>query len=177
MSKVILLDRDGVINQDSPNYIRSASEFIFLPGSVEAIARLTKAGYRIGIATNQSGLARGYYGVQELRAIHEKMLYHVRAAGGEIDAIEYCHHLPTDGCLCRKPNPGMLHALARQFDCTLNKVSFVGDKISDIEAAKAAGAMPVLVLSQMSGDAILQKYSQIPVFNSLLQYVHYLLNE
>lgn len=176
MTKVILLDRDGVINQDSSDYIKSVDEFLFLPGSIEAIAHLTRAGYRIGIATNQSGLARGYYSEDELSAIHAKMLYHLRAAGGEIDAIEYCPHLPNDGCLCRKPKPGMLYSLASRLNCALERVHFVGDKFSDIQAAKAAGAKPVLVLSPMSNKENLQTYPDVPVYDSLLQYVQSLLN-
>ena len=176
MTKVILLDRDGVINQDSPHYIKSVDEFHFLPGSLEAIARLTRVGYRIGIATNQSGLARGYYSEEELSAIHAKMLYHLRAAGGEIDAIEYCPHLPDDDCFCRKPKPGMLHTLASRLGCDLEMVHFVGDKLSDIQAAKAAGAKPILVLSPMSNKSDVQTYSDVPVYNSLLQCVQSLLN-
>ncbi|NCX96883.1 MAG: HAD-IIIA family hydrolase, partial [Chitinophagia bacterium] len=107
-ARVVILDRDGIINQDSLHYIKSLDEFIFLPKSAEAIANLTKAGYKVGIATNQSGIARGYYSHQTLKAIHAKMLEGINAVGGKIDAIEYCPHAPVEACSCRKPEPGML---------------------------------------------------------------------
>ena len=176
MSKLILLDRDGVINQDSLHYIKSADEFIPIPKSIEAIARLSKAGYRIGVATNQSGVARGYYSEQELTAIHKKMVDLVHAAGGEIDAIEYCKHMPDAGCFCRKPQPGMLLTLAKRMGySSLAKVPFVGDRISDIEAALAAGASPVMILSPMTDRISLEAFLHIPIFNSLSHYVDQLL--
>lgn len=176
MNKVLLLDRDGIINQDSLHYIKSVDEFIPLPESIDAIARLTRAGYRIGVATNQSGVSRGYYDEDELRAIHEKMLKLVHAVGGEIDAIEYCIHMPDENCPCRKPHPGMLKALAQRLDCSsLAEVPFVGDRVSDIQAAEAAGAFPILVLSPMTDRVGLQAYPHVPVFKSLALYVDYLL--
>ena len=175
MNKVILLDRDGVINQDSLHYIKSVDEFIPIPGSIDAIARLAKAGYRIGVATNQSGVARGYYSEEELGAIHAKMLDLVHQAGGEIIAIEYCKHMPDAGCFCRKPQPGMLLALAERLGCPLINVPFVGDRVSDIQAAETAGAAPIMVLSPMTDWASLQDYFHVPVFNSLSHYVDHLL--
>lgn len=175
MNKVILLDRDGVINQDSLHYIKSVDEFIPIPGSIDAIARLTKAGYRIGVATNQSGVSRGYYSEDELAAIHTKMLDLVHAAGGEIAAIEYCKHMPDAGCFCRKPQPGMLLALAKRLSCSMTNVPFVGDRVSDIQAAENAGAKPIMVLSPMTDQVSLQDYLYVPVFNSLSQYVEQLL--
>ncbi|KTD16686.1 D-glycero-beta-D-manno-heptose 1,7-bisphosphate 7-phosphatase [Legionella jordanis] len=178
MSKIILLDRDGVINRDSIHYIKSVDEFIFLPGSIEAIVRLNRAGYRIGVATNQSGVSRGLYNEQGLAAIHNKLLSDVREAGGEIEAIEYCTHLPEAGCCCRKPQPGMLKALATRLNCSsLDNVPFVGDRVSDIQAAFAAGATPMIVLSQMTDRIGLQDYPSVPVFNSLSECVDYLLAE
>lgn len=175
MNKVVFLDRDGVINQDSIHYIKSAEEFIPIPGSIEAIARLTAAGYRIGVATNQSGVSRGYYNEVELGAIHEKMLDLIRAQGGEIEAIEYCIHMPEENCSCRKPNTGMLLALAERLDCSLSEVFFIGDRVSDIQAAEAAGAKPMTVLSPMTDRVGLQAYLHVPVFNSLAQCVEHLL--
>jgi D-glycero-D-manno-heptose 1,7-bisphosphate phosphatase len=176
MTKVILLDRDGVINQDSVNYIRSIEEFIFLPGSIEAIVRLTKAGYRIGVATNQSGISRGFYNETVLSAIHEKLLHDVRVAGGQIEAIEYCAHMPDAGCFCRKPRPGMLLALAKRLGrSSLLNVPFIGDRVSDIQAAHAAGAVPMLVFSSMTDHIGLQQYPEVPVFNSLSECVDFLL--
>lgn len=175
MNKVVLLDRDGVINQDSLHYIKTVDEFIFLPGSIEAIVALTKAGYRLGIATNQSGVSRGYYDEKELAAIHNKLLASVREAGGEIEAIEYCIHLPEQGCFCRKPNPGMLSALAQRLECNLLETPFIGDRVSDIQAAEALGAKPFLVFSPMTDRVALQAYPHVPVFHSLAQCVEHLL--
>lgn len=175
MNKVVLLDRDGVINQDSLHYIKSAEEFVPVPGSIEAIARLTAEGYRIGVATNQSGVSRGYYDEEELAAIHEKMLYLVHAAGGEIAAIEYCIHMPEEGCFCRKPQPGMLLALAERLNCSLTDVPFIGDRVSDLQAAQTAGATPMLVLSPMTDRVGLEAYPHVPVFNSLALCVDHLL--
>ncbi|WP_028387960.1 D-glycero-beta-D-manno-heptose 1,7-bisphosphate 7-phosphatase [Legionella fairfieldensis] len=177
MNKFILLDRDGVINQDSFHYIKSAEEFIPLPGSIEAIARLTAAGYQIGVATNQSGISRGLYDEKILDSIHAKMLDLVHAAGGEIAAIEYCIHLPEGKCNCRKPAPGMLYALAERLNCSLTGVPFVGDRVSDIQAAETVGATPIMIPSPMTDKANLQAYSHVPVFTSLFHYVDYLLTE
>jgi len=175
MNKVILLDRDGIINQDSLHYIKSVDEFIILPGSLESIARLTRAGYRIGVATNQSGVARGFYTFDELNAIHNKMIQAVEAAGGKIDAIEYCPHMPDSGCGCRKPAPGMLLALAKRFECNLDNVPFIGDRVSDIEAAEAAGAKPMMVLSPMTDRVSLLDYPYVPIFHSLAECIDWLL--
>jgi len=172
---VIILDRDGIINEDSPYYIKSVDEFILLPGSVQAIAKLTAAGFRIGVATNQSGVSRGYYDETKLAAIHAKMLYHVRTAGGRIDEIAYCVHLPEEGCRCRKPNPGMLHDLATRFACETHEMIFIGDKITDIQAAEAAGAKPILVRSPMTDEHALQRYPHVPVFDSLAACVDHLI--
>ncbi len=168
---LIILDRDGVINQDSLQYIKSPDEFVLLPGSVDAIARLTKAGYLIAVATNQSGIARGYYDAAQLAAIHNKMQGLVNAAGGRIDKIEYCPHMPDSGCLSRKPNPGLLKRIAEFYGCSLNNVPFVGDRVSDIQAAEAAGAIPVMVLSSMTDRVALAAFPHVPVFHSLADYV------
>lgn len=171
MKKVILLDRDGVINQDSFDYIKSPDEFIIIPGSMEAIARLHAAGYQLGIATNQSGVSRTYYSEQVLLSIHQKMMKAINAAGGDIAAIEYCVHLPSEDCSCRKPQPGMLIRLAERLDCDLTDVPFVGDRVSDIQAALAVGAKPVMVLSQMTDRIGLANYPQVPVYHSLAEWV------
>lgn len=175
MARIILLDRDGVINSDSLNYIKSVDEFIIIPNSIAAIARLSSAGYKIGVATNQSGVSRGLYTEDDLLAIHHKMLQVVEEAGGQIEAIEYCIHLPEEGCFCRKPQPGMLKALAKKLHCSLEGVSFVGDRVSDIQAALAAGAQPVIVLSNMTNRSELKEYPDVPVYHSLSQYVDQLL--
>lgn len=146
-----------------------------MPGSIDAIVRLTKAGYRIGVATNQSGVSRGLYDEAELAAIHAKLLHEVRAAGGEIEAIEYCVHMPDAGCDCRKPQPGMLRALAKRLHSSLTGVPFVGDRVSDIQAAEASGAMPMVVLSPMTDRVGLQNYPYVPIFHSLTECVDFLL--
>jgi D-glycero-D-manno-heptose 1,7-bisphosphate phosphatase len=171
MKPVIILDRDGVINEDSLQYIKSPDEFLPLPGSIDAIARLTAAGYRLAVATNQSGVARGYYDEAQLAAIHNKMLELVHAAGGDIEMIAYCPHMPEVGCVCRKPNPGLLQRIAKHFNCSLTNVPFVGDRLSDIEAAQAAGAMPIMVLSSMTDRLGLAAYPHVPVFLSLAEFV------
>ena len=176
MTHLFILDRDGVINQDSLQYIKSPDEFHLLPGSVEAIVRLTAAGFQIAVATNQSGIARGLYDEAQLTAIHAKMLNCVQLAGGRIDVVEYCPHMPDFGCACRKPAPGLLQTIAAHFNCSLSNVPFVGDRISDIQASIAAGAMPVMVLSTMTDRVGLQAYPDVPVYQSLAQYVDDLLS-
>lgn len=175
MTKVVLLDRDGVINYDSLHYIKSEDEYILIPESVEAIARLTKAGYKIGLATNQSGVSRGLYTEETLKAIHRKMLRVIEAAGGTIHAIEYCIHLPEMLCACRKPQPGMLYALAKKLQCSLAGVPFVGDRVSDIQVAQTVGANPVMILSAMTDRLHLQEYATVPVYHSLAAFVDALL--
>ena len=178
MKKIILLDRDGIINYDSKKYIKSVAELVFLPGSLTAIARLTAAGYRIGIATNQSGIARGYYDERILKTIHDKLIQEISAAGGHIEAIEHCPHLPDSGCLCRKPKPGMLHKLAIRLNCSLENVPFLGDQISDIQAAEAAGATPIFISTPENQDhAHYQKsYPYVASFASLSDFVDDLLS-
>ena len=175
-AKLIILDRDGIINQDSLHYIKSPDEFILLPTSAHAIARLNVAGYRIAVATNQSGVARGLYDLAQLAAIHEKMLAGVKAAGGHIDVVEYCPHMPDSGCPCRKPRAGLLINIAKRLDCSLLNVPFVGDRVSDIQAAETVGAKPIMVLSSMTDAAALAAYPHVPVFDSLADYVNDLLS-
>lgn len=177
MTKVILLDRDGVINYDSLQYIKSEAEYILIPESVKAIARLTQAGYKIGIATNQSGVSRGLYSEETLRAIHQKMIKTVGEAGGIIQAIEYCIHLPEMDCSCRKPKPGMLYALAKKLECSLEGIPFVGDRVSDIQAAYAVGAYPVMILSSMTDRMHLQNYPEVLICDSLAAFVDVLLTK
>jgi len=145
--KLIILDRDGVINQDSDAFVKSPAEWIPLPGSVAAIARLSQAGYTVAIATNQSGLARGLFDTTTLCAIHTKLHDEVAQAGGIVDAIFLCPHGPQDDCTCRKPLPGMFHDIARRYDIDLAGVPAVGDSLRDLQAAYAAGCSPWLVLT------------------------------
>ncbi len=145
MNKLIILDRDGVINKDSANYIRSAEEWIPIPGSIKAIAKLSQAGYAIAIATNQSGLARGYFTENELQAMHEKLIGLVEAAGGKIAVIKYCPHHPEINCSCRKPEPGMILSILKVLDKPASETWMVGDSLKDIQAGKAAGCKTALV--------------------------------
>ncbi len=145
--KLVILDRDGVINFDSDQYIKSPEEWRPIPGSVEAIARLTQAGYRVVVATNQSGLGRGLFDMATLAAIHDKMHRTVAQAGGRIDAIFYCPHAADSTCQCRKPNPGMLVAIGERFNTSLEGVPAVGDSLRDLQAAVAVKARPILVLT------------------------------
>ncbi|UTW05943.1 D-glycero-beta-D-manno-heptose 1,7-bisphosphate 7-phosphatase [Pseudomonas benzenivorans] len=143
--KLLILDRDGVINHDSDAYIKSLEEWIPLPGAIEAIARLSRAGWTVAVATNQSGLARGYYDLPTLEAMHARLRQMVAEQGGEVGLIVHCPHGPDDGCDCRKPRPGMLKAIAAHYGLPLAGVWFVGDSSGDLEAARAVDCQPVLV--------------------------------
>lgn len=145
--KIIVLDRDGVINQDSVHFIKSPAEWVPIPGSLEAIARLNQAGYRVVVATNQSGIERGLFDMDTLNAIHDKMLKTLATVGGRIDAIYYCPHAADSDCACRKPKPGMFRRIAECFNTDLEGVLAVGDGLRDLQAAAAAGATPCLVLT------------------------------
>lgn len=170
---LVILDRDGVINADSPNYIKSPDEWIALPGSLTAIARLNQTGLSVVVATNQSGVGRGYYSLQTLAAIHEKMQRELQTAGGHIDRIYYCPHTPEDGCDCRKPKPGMLHQIQAEFPTQFNQAVMVGDSLRDIQAAHQAGCRAVLVKTG-KGEKTLREnpqLSNIPVHEDLLSFV------
>ncbi len=143
--KLVILDRDGVINEDSDAYIKSPSEWIPIPGSLEAIARLKAAGYTVAVATNQSGLARGLYDTPALEAIHRKMAVLLASMDGTVDVLEYCPHGPEAGCDCRKPRPGMLVRIGKRLGVSLQRVPAVGDSLRDLQAAADVGAQPILV--------------------------------
>ncbi|WP_079204108.1 D-glycero-beta-D-manno-heptose 1,7-bisphosphate 7-phosphatase [Pseudomonas sp. CC6-YY-74] len=143
--KLLILDRDGVINYDSDAYIKNLDEWIPLPGAVAAIARLSKAGWTVAVATNQSGLARGYYAQTALDAMHARLRQLVAEQGGELGLIVHCPHGPDDGCDCRKPKPGMLQQIAAHYGVSLAGVWFVGDSSGDLNAALAVDCQPVLV--------------------------------
>ncbi len=145
--KLIILDRDGVINHDSDQYIKSPDEWLPIPGSLDAIARLTQWGWRVVVATNQSGVGRGLFEMDTLNAIHEKMMRAVAHAGGRIDAIFFCPHTNVDKCDCRKPRPGLLQQIAQRYNVDLADVPVIGDSLRDLQAAAAVGARPVLVLT------------------------------
>ena len=142
---LVILDRDGVINRESSDFVKSAAEWIPLEGSIGAIAALSRAGYTVAVASNQSGLARGYFNRSALRAMHRKLRRLVAAEGGRIDRIVVCPHGPDDGCDCRKPAPGLLKRLARHYRSDLAGVPVIGDSPRDLQAAARAGARPILV--------------------------------
>jgi D-glycero-D-manno-heptose 1,7-bisphosphate phosphatase len=145
--KLVILDRDGVINEDSDQFIKSPEEWKPIPGSLEAIARLTQAGYRVVVASNQSGIGRGLFDMATLNAINEKMYKTLAQVGGRIDALFYCPHPAEANCSCRKPKPGMLDDIARRFNTSLAGIPSIGDSLRDMQASAAAGAQPVLVLT------------------------------
>jgi len=145
--KLIVLDRDGVVNHDSTQYIKSPDEWRPIPGSLEAIARMNHAGFRVVVATNQSGVGRGMYDMATLNAIHEKMHKALAQVGGRLDAIFFCPHTADSKCDCRKPKPGMLHEIGRRFGVEMTGVPVVGDGLRDLQAAEAVGAQPMLVLT------------------------------
>jgi len=145
--QLVILDRDGVINKDSEDFIKSPEEWQSIPGSPEAIARLTHANYRVVVATNQSGMGRGLFDIGTFNRINEKMHREINNAGGRIDGIFYCPHRPDENCKCRKPEPGMLIEICRRLHCDLEGVPAIGDSLRDIRAAQAVGARPILVLT------------------------------
>ena len=143
--KIIVLDRDGVINQDSVDFIKTPAEFVAIPGSIEAIASLSSAGYRVVIATNQSGVGRGLFNQSMLRDIHAKLIRMVEGCDGYLAAIYVCPHHPDDGCDCRKPKAGLLRRLASDFEVNPATLTIIGDSSRDLAAARAVGARRVLV--------------------------------
>jgi len=146
-TKLIILDRDGVINYDQDSFIKSPSEWVPIEGSLEAIARLNQADYHVVIATNQAGITRGLYDLSAMNAINQKMHTAALAVGAEIDAIFFCPHSANDNCDCRKPRPGMFHAIAKRYGIKLKGIPSVGDSLRDLQASFVAGCTPYLVLS------------------------------
>lgn len=143
--KLVILDRDGVINVESEAFVKTPDEWIALPGSLQAIARLTQAGWRVVVASNQSGLARGLFDMHALNEMHAKFRRELAKVGGQVDAIFICPHGPDDGCTCRKPLPGMYHDIARRYDASLVGVPSVGDSLRDLQACAQVGCAPWLV--------------------------------
>jgi D-glycero-D-manno-heptose 1,7-bisphosphate phosphatase len=150
--KLVILDRDGVINFDSDAYVKTPDEWKPIPGSLDAIARLTQAGWHVVVATNQAGIGRGLFEMATLNAIHDKMHRAVSQAGGRIDAVFFCPHAPEANCHCRKPRPGLLEEIGRRYNTSLKGVPSIGDTQRDLEAAATVGALPILVLTG-NGDA------------------------
>lgn len=168
--KLVILDRDGVINHDSPDYIRSARAWQPIEGSLEAIARLTHADYRVVVASNQSGIGRGLFGYDELFAMHDKLTRLTGELGGRVDGIFFCPHAPDDGCECRKPAAGLFREIARRLQIALTRVPVIGDSWRDVSAARTAGARPILVRTGAGAETERERAGQlagVPVFDDL----------
>lgn len=177
MAKMVILDRDGVVNHMLEDDVTTVDGWDPISGSIEAINRLKKAGYLVTMASNHSGIARGLYSEAELEAMHNKMQAMLATRGASIDGIFYCPHSPQDNCICRKPKPGLLFQIARQFDIDLSQTPVVGDDISDIQAAKMANARPILVRTG-KGEYVMQHFPEaldVPVFDDLAHFVRDLL--
>ena len=176
--KLIILDRDGVINQDSKAYIKSPDEWIPIPGSLQAISYLNQSGFWVVVATNQSGLAKGLFDIDTLNAIHRKMQQELSKIGGHIDGIFFCPHGPEAQCLCRKPQPGMLIQASQRFLCEASTILCIGDSLRDIEAAERFGARSALVLTGngVATREAIQHKKNIAVYNDLAAAVQDLLN-
>ncbi|MDQ7016164.1 MAG: D-glycero-beta-D-manno-heptose 1,7-bisphosphate 7-phosphatase [Gammaproteobacteria bacterium] len=175
--KLVILDRDGVINHDSDNYIKSVDEWQPISGSLEAIARLNQAGYRVVVVTNQSGLARGYFTLDEFYAMNQKLHRLLRQVGGQLEGLFFCPHAPDEQCACRKPKPGLLHDVAKRLDVDLKGVAFVGDALGDLQAALAVGAKPILVLTGKGQRTQhnLSGLGDVPVYADLSAFVDHVL--
>lgn len=153
---LFVLDRDGVINFDSKEYIKSPDEWIEIPNSIQAIAHLSQAGHRVVVATNQSGVNRKLFSLSTLSLIHEKMMRSVIAAGGKIEKIYFCPHLPDENCACRKPNPGMLYQIQRDYQVPFEQMIVIGDSLRDLQAGKSTGCQLVLVKTGNGEKTVLQ---------------------
>lgn len=176
--KLVILDRDGVINEDSDAYIKTPDEWIPLPGSLEAIGKLCREGFTVVVASNQSGLARGYFDKKTLEAMHNKMQSLLSRHCGKIDRFYICPHGPNDNCLCRKPNPGLLKEISRDYRIDLIQTPVIGDSLRDLQAAEHVGALPILVLTG-KGKKTYHQQTLPPnshVYNNLSQAVDALLS-
>ena len=180
--KLIILDRDGVINEDSDNYIKSAEEWLPISESIEAIARLTKAGFTIAVATNQAGIARGLFDLDALSAMHTKLLLLIEQAGGHIATIAYCPHHPDEKCECRKPAPGLVYQIEQYLQVSAKNAWFVGDSLKDLQVAKLCGCQPALVLTGKGEQTFLslemhEDLQSTPVFVNLAAFADHVLQE
>ena len=177
--RLVILDRDGVINEDSDDYIKSPEEYVPIPGSLEAIARLKKAGFTVVVATNQSGIGRGYFDLDTLEAMHNKLKTLLAEIKGSVDGIFYCPHTPEDNCDCRKPAPGLYHQISQHFNIKLTGVPVIGDSLRDLEAARAVGATPILVRTGKGKRTLAtgKGLVDVPVYDDLAGAVDALLKE
>ncbi|ASP18444.1 D-glycero-beta-D-manno-heptose 1,7-bisphosphate 7-phosphatase [Neisseria sp. 23W00296] len=179
--KLIILDRDGVINRDRDDFVKSADEWVPLEGSMDAIAFLTQAGYTVAVATNQSGIGRGLFTMQQLNEMHAKMHKLVRQAGGEIDGIWFCPHTAAADCNCRKPKSGMVEDIIDRFNAKAADVYMVGDSLRDLQAVAGAGGRPVLVLSGKGKKTLAGHAGELPqgtqIFDDLAAFAQYLMQQ
>ena len=177
MTKLVILDRDGTVNFDSPDYVRTVEDFVPLPGALEAIARLCKAGYQVAIATNQSGLGRGYFDMVTLVAMHQKLNSLLAPLGGKVSYFAVCPHRPEADCVCRKPRPGLLDQIAKHFNVSLKFVPIIGDSRRDLEAALTVGGRGILVRTGNGADAAVALGNTVEVYDDLAAAVDTLLRE
>jgi D-glycero-D-manno-heptose 1,7-bisphosphate phosphatase len=159
----VFLDRDGVINENLPGYVRHWGEFRFIPGACDAIARLTAAGHRIIVCTNQAGIATGELSTQNLGEIHQRMLAEIEKARGHIERVYYCSHGKQEGCFCRKPRPGLLLRARSELGCDFTDAVFVGDSMTDVQAAVSAGVFPILVLTGRGVEQLQQHAADVQI--------------
>jgi len=172
---IVILDRDGVINQDSEHYIKSPEEWQPIPGSLEAIAALKHAGHQVYVASNQSGVGRGLFSLLTLQAIHDKMQQKLQSYQASVDGIYFCPHSPEDGCDCRKPKPGLLQQMARERALDLTAAVMIGDSLRDIEAAKALAVPAILVLTGKGRTQQALVSAEVPIYPDLAAAVQALL--
>lgn len=175
--RLVILDRDGVINQESEGFIKTPEEWIPLPGSIDAIARLYKNGYSVVVASNQSGIARNLLSLDTLAAIHGRMKREVEAAGGKIDSIFFCPHGPGDHCDCRKPKPGLFRQIAARYKADLRGIPMIGDSERDLQAARAVGGRPMLVKTGNGLKTLDEDHDVEEVYDDLAAAVAQLLRE
>ena len=175
--KLIILDRDGVINEDSDDYIKSPDEWIPIAGSLEALGKLSQNGFKVIIITNQSGIGRKIFSIEMLNAIHKKMSINLAQYGGVIDGIFFCPCAPEENCNCRKPKSGLYNEVSDRLQISLENVFCVGDKITDIQAAQNARAKPILVKTGKENDDSGNIPKNIPIYDDLLSFVNKVITE
>lgn len=174
--KYVLLDRDGVINHDSDDYIKSPAEWLPIDGSLEAIALLNRHGFKVVVISNQSGITRGYYSLETLAEIHHKMHTMLAEKGGKIDAVYFCPHAPNDNCNCRKPKTGLLELFSQKTNTALENIFFIGDSLTDIKAAQAVAAKPLLVKTGKGLKTLAENpHLNIPIFENLYDATKFIL--
>jgi D-glycero-D-manno-heptose 1,7-bisphosphate phosphatase len=179
-AKLVILDRDGVINEDSVHYVKSVDEWLPIPGSIDAISRLSKAGFTVAVATNQSGLGRGFFSLDDLEVMHAKLTDLVSEQGGEIAGIFYCPHTPEENCNCRKPKSGLIEAIEHELNISAHHAPFIGDSLRDLQCGLNKNCVPILVKTG-NGAATLEKlhadpfWTGVAVFDNLAAVADYLI--